>query len=109
MATSTHKKRAAVVFASRLRAAMSEQRVSVRELARRVSASEHVSFETARTNLHRLMRAEHVPTRATRDSLTDALSLERGALDEDEEESLAAVPTNDLLAELFARANGAKA
>jgi len=87
-ATAT-RKAAALAFASRLNDLLVEKGLSRRELARRISESTDVSFETARTNVHRLLRADHVPNESTRHEIADALEVDRS---EFEEEALSGDP-----------------
>lgn len=65
----------AVRFAGWLRNELDGQKVSVRELARRLSREHGLTFETARTNVHRVLRADHVPTAATREAIAAALGV----------------------------------
>lgn len=70
----------AAAFASRLAEILEELGVTKRELARRLSADQGVSFETARTNVHRLLRGDHLPTDTTRYAIADALGVDRSEL-----------------------------
>jgi transcriptional regulator with XRE-family HTH domain len=76
------RKAAALAFATRLNELLAELRISRRELARRLTESSGGSFETARTSVHRLLRAEHVPNESTRHQVADALGVERSEFEE---------------------------
>lgn len=58
--------------------------MGARTLARLVDPS---NPEQARRAIRRWLQGTHTPTQASRDAVTDALGLERGALDPDDEES----------------------
>lgn len=77
------RKAAALAFASKLNSLLAEKNISRRELARRLSDANDVSFETARTNVHRLLRAEHVPNESTRHEVAAALGIDPADLEED--------------------------
>lgn len=83
------RKAAALAFAGKLNGLLAERGISRRELARRWAANTEVSFETARTNVHRLLRADHVPNESTRLEVAAALGIDRADL---EEEALAGDP-----------------
>jgi transcriptional regulator with XRE-family HTH domain len=78
----TTRKAAALAFAAKLNELLAEKKMSRRELARRLAYQSDVSFETARTNVHRLLRADHVPTESTRHEIADALSIDRSEFEE---------------------------
>lgn len=89
MKAATTRKAAALAFATKLNAILAEKQISRRELARRISADTDASFETARTNVHRLLRADHVPNETTRLEVAAALGIDPSEL---EEEALAGDP-----------------
>lgn len=74
-------------YGRHLRAELNRQDVKVRELARRLRPD---NPEQARRSIARWLTPEPesavVPGRASRDSVTDALGLERGSLDDDLDE-----------------------
>jgi hypothetical protein len=84
------RQREAQQYAARLATTLATQQVSVRELARRISAKTGADFEITRSNVHRLLRGQHVPRSSTRRLLADCLG-EASLAPDDEEESLVAL------------------
>jgi transcriptional regulator with XRE-family HTH domain len=82
VATTTPKNPRATAFAAKLKATLVEHAISRRELARRLAEIDGASFETARTNVHRLLRADHAPTETTRNNIADALGVPRSDFQE---------------------------
>jgi hypothetical protein len=73
-------------FSDKLSAVLEERKMGNRTLAKLIDP-DHV--ESARRSIRKWLSGQHQPNRASIDSVTDALGLERGALDpDDEEESL---------------------
>lgn len=69
-------------FAQKLRAELVARGMGVRTLARALDP-DHI--ERQRRNVNKWLRGT-VPTQSSRDAVTDALGLERGSLDDDEED-----------------------
>lgn len=78
-------------FASRLRAEMTNQGLSIKGLARRIDPE---NVERARRNIHRWLDEDITPQKAKRRDVAVALGLDEHALDEDDEE---ADPVADLV------------
>lgn len=73
-------------FQTKLGVELEARNMGYRTLARLIDPD---NVESARRAIRKWMKGVHTPTRASRDAVTDALGLERGALDpDDEEESL---------------------
>ena len=68
-------------FADKLRSELERREMGVRTLARQIDPR---NPERTRRSLNKWLAGEHEPSQASRDSVTDALDLERGALDPDE-------------------------
>lgn len=72
-------------FSDKLKAVLEERNMGHRTLAKAMAPT---NVESSRRLIRKWMRGQ-TPTRSSMDSVTDALGLERGALDpDDEEESL---------------------
>lgn len=78
-------------FALKLRQAIDQQNVSVRQLGRTLNP---LSPETGRSNLMRWLRGAHRPSRTSRRAVAVALGLPADYFDEDDEES---DPVTDLM------------
>lgn len=65
-------------FASKLRGELSARKMGARGLAKLLDPG---NVEQARKSVRRWLTGKHVPNRASLDSITDALGLERRALD----------------------------
>lgn len=73
-------------FAAKLAAVMDDRGMGARTLAKQLDPE---NVEQSRRTVRRWLNGTHTPTQASRDTLTDALGLDRGSLDpDDEEESL---------------------
>ena len=79
-------------FGRRLRADLEAQKVSVRELGRRLNPNEP---QVGRRAVHKYLADKHVPRRSTRARLAVALGFEPGRYDDEDDEE------EDLLLELL--------
>lgn len=70
-------------FQTKLAAELGERGMGYRTLAKLLDPE---NVETQRRTIRRWMKGVQAPTRASRDAVTDALGLERGVLDPDDEE-----------------------
>jgi hypothetical protein len=74
-------------FSDKLTAELAARNMGRRTLAKLVAPD---NVEQARRAIRRWADGTHKPSRANADSITDALGLERGALDSDDEEDVMA-------------------
>jgi hypothetical protein len=89
-------------FAEKLERVIAERELTYRSCARLIDPD---NTEVARRSLRKWLSGKHTPTQASIDRVTDALGLDRGALDpDDEEESLYAVLVANLNPEKLRRA-----
>lgn len=99
MSATTHTRVKRMRFAIQLRAALDDQGISVRSLAKRINPQ---TPETARSNLMRWLRGSHMPSRTSRRAVAVALGLEPAhfetAANDDEDED----PVADLMEALRA-------
>lgn len=84
-------------FSAKLAAAMQTREMGARTLARMIDPA---NVEQARKSVRRWLRGT-TASQANRDLITDALSLERGALDPDDEEDVMAPLMRDVFHAAF--------
>lgn len=82
MTTSNARRAAALAFSQKLNEILATKNMKRRELARRLAARTGVSFETARTNVHRLLRGTHYPNDSTRRDIAACLEIDPGEFEE---------------------------
>ena len=70
-------------FAAKLRAELDRKGWGIRRLAREIDPA---NPEPVRRQIHRHLSGAHAPSRVTRLRYCDALGIDRGALEDDEEE-----------------------
>lgn len=85
----------------KLTAELAARNMGYRTLAKLIDPE---NVEQARRSLRRWANGTHVPSRANRDAITDALGLDRGALEPDDEEDSPVTPEEfELLETLYLR------
>jgi hypothetical protein len=85
-------------FQTKLAAELGERGMGYRTLAKLIDAD---NVETHRRSIRRWMTGVQQPSRASRNAVTDALGLERGSLDPDDEEDVMAPLMREVLAAAF--------
>ena len=88
-------------FGQKLRAELTVRGMGVRTLARQINGE---NPERTRRALNKWIKDVHAPTRANRAVVTDALGMERGSLDPDDEEESDPVAALMLALRAFVRA-----